>query len=115
MLRSVLLRAASKAKMDGASDFLVRYNPLFRGRVQRTLSRFREESAAGADKLEQQLILRVLHAGQHTRYGAGRPDILSDWPVLEKAMLRAVPENFLNTRSLLSIPSSTAGTTGACC
>ena len=38
MLRSTLLKTAAYAKADGVADFLIRYNPVLRPRIQALLS-----------------------------------------------------------------------------
>jgi phenylacetate-CoA ligase len=61
-----------------------------------------------------QRLERVLQAAQETEYGRqiGRARAITDWPLLEKDLVRESPARFLRTPQWRTVPASTSGTTG---
>lgn len=110
MLRKILLHIAKMAKADGVSDYLVRYNPILRARVQRAIRPFRQPGANIA-ALSDALTVRSLRAACRTSYGAGRSVNIRDWPLLDKETARHTPA-FLHPHSFIRIPAGTGGTNG---
>ncbi len=105
MSRSILLNIATKAKSDSFWDYAIRYNPAVRKNILRLLH-------SGDPHLCQTLLERMLRAARKTPYGMAYGNVLADWPLLEKAEIRANPKKFLNRTILVKLPAATGGTTG---
>jgi phenylacetate-CoA ligase len=104
----LLVKAVARAKTEGVIDAAIRNQPGLRRRVLDTLRRHAEQ----AERVEEELTARIVHAARRTPYGARRPERIADWPVLEKEALRARPEDFVNPRALIRVPAATGGTSG---
>lgn len=110
-MRDNLALAAGKAKLIGVVDHAIRYNPLFRHRVQSVVQSVRTASAPQRRAIIKTLTHRIIAQAHLTRYGSNFGDDLATWPVLTKAQLRDDPDAFL-VAGLARVPAATAGTTG---
>lgn len=113
MLRAMLLSATAWAKSEGIMDRAIRYNPLLSARVAQALAQAKAHPTRGAlESLRDNLTTRTVRAAHASRYGRGRPGQIENWPILEKATVRAKPEDFVSHSAWIKLPASTGGTTG---
>ncbi|MGH3428191.1 MAG: hypothetical protein ACRDQZ_11610 [Mycobacteriales bacterium] len=110
MSRRLLLNLSARAKSSALIDWAARYNPWLRSRVGKALG---ASSAAARAATADSLLRHIVAAARHTPYGSGRSERAEQWPVLSKQGLLAAPGDFVNRRTLLRVPASSGGTTGA--
>jgi phenylacetate-CoA ligase len=111
-VRSFLNQLAPGAKANGFVDATIRRNPLLRRKLTSTFFRLREWPATEVAALCARLTERSLRQARRTRYGRGRGDY-DDWPLLAPGRVREAPADFVNPLTLIRVPASTGGTTGA--
>lgn len=109
--RTFLVTAAARAKRQGMADLALRYNPIVRLRVSRTIDLFRRADLAGRRLLSERLTARTIAAARLSGYGREFGNCYDDWPLLQKTALRDAPSAFAR-RKVLKIPAATGGTTG---
>lgn len=109
--RPRLVVLAARAKKLGAVDLALRYNPVVRHRVTRSIGAFADADRAGRHSLAEALTASVLAAARHTAYGRDFGPRLQDWPVLRKEQVRDCPADFVRG-GLARIPAATSGSTG---
>jgi phenylacetate-CoA ligase len=61
--------------------------------------------------LQEELLARTLRYARQTGYGRNKARALSAYPVLDKDLLRANPEDFIR-KTWLSVPAATSGSSG---
>jgi phenylacetate-CoA ligase len=100
------------AKAGGWSDRLLRALPWAYHEATALITAM-EQAAAPSLRLQLQeaRLARVLSAARQTPYGHGMPEGIGDWPLLDKPLLQALPQDFLAPGGW-SIPASTSGATG---
>ena len=106
-----LMAAAAHAKRQGVADLAIRYNPIVRSRVSRTIEQFQRADLPGRRRLSERLTARTLAAARCAAYGRPFGERYEDWPLLTKTMLRDAPAAFVR-RGFPRIPAATSGTTG---
>ena len=109
--RDALLYATQKARSIGAIDLAVRYNPLIRRVVIRTVCACRNGDSQQRAGAVERLTAAIIKRAQRTRYGRTFGDALEDWPVLSKDKVREDPHALVVPGSL-RVPATTGGTTG---
>lgn len=109
--RTLLAAVAVHAKRQGVADLALRYNPLVRLRVARTIQRFERADLDGRRLLSRQLTARAIAAARRSTYGRAFADHYDDWPLLKKDMVRDDPSAFFRHK-ILKAPAATGGTSG---
>ena len=109
--RTYLVSAAAKAKRQGLLDFAIRYNPLARFQVSRTIEQFRRGDLHERRRLSDYLTSRTIAAARTSSYGNRFGERYEDWPVMTKPALRDAAAALMR-RTFIKIPAATGGTTG---
>jgi phenylacetate-CoA ligase len=109
--RKRLIGLSARAKKSGAIDRALRYNPLPRRHVLKTISRFEAADLAERRCLTDSLTTEIIAAAHKTNYGRAFGPCLGDWPILGKTRIRDAPEDFI-TSGWFRLPAATGGTTG---
>ena len=107
----LLVTAAAYVKRQGMADLAVRYNPVVRSRVSRTIEQFQRADLQGRRRLSEHLTARTMAYARRSGYARHFGGRYEDWPLLTKTMLRDTPEAFVR-KGFPRIPASTSGTTG---
>jgi phenylacetate-CoA ligase len=96
------------------SDRLIRRNPLYYPGAMRLLRGFDTLDATEREAWRQRRLERILAAARDSAYGRriGAPKSLTEWPVLEKPVLRERTDEFLARPALFTVSAATSGTTG---
>lgn len=111
-LRDMANALTNFGRANGFSDTLFRYNPWIRSSVNAFLEQHHHDNQDQLEAVSEQLTERALGWAQQTTYGRAYHDQpIQGWPILEKPLVRARPEDFRGP-SLWRIPSNTSGTTG---
>lgn len=105
--RSKLLKLVSVLKTMGSVDNFVRYNPFVSQRIHKALAA--QRSLSDFAPYQAKLMEEICTAARHTDYGSNYP---SDWPILQKSMVKDNTAGFLNRSVRVKVPASTGGTTG---
>ena len=108
---SFVAAATDYAKRQGLADLAIRYNPVVRYHVSRTIDQFQRADLSGRRRLSDRLTARTIAAARGSGYGRQFGDRYEDWPLLTKTMVRDAPASFVRGR-FPRIPASTSGTTG---
>jgi phenylacetate-coenzyme A ligase PaaK-like adenylate-forming protein len=109
--RTFLVTAAARVKRQGVADLALRYNPITRLRVSRTIEAFRRADLAGRRALSERLTARTIAAARRCNYGREFGNRYEDWPLLRNNVLRDSPSTLARGK-VLAIPAATGGTTG---
>ena len=110
--RSYLIGAAAKAKRQGLLDFAIRYNPIARFQVSRTIEQFRRGDLHERRRLSECLTSRTIAAARASTYGNDFGERYEDWPVMTKPVLRDAASALMR-RTLFKIPAATGRGTGS--
>lgn len=105
MLRKQIISLSTWAKTRGVFDIFLRYNPLVIKKITNILAKPTESMTA-------YLMNRTLGWARNTKYGMHYGANYENWPLLDKEVVRTNPGDFINTRTIPSIPADTSGTTG---
>lgn len=111
-MRSKLLALAGLVKSLPGLNNLLRYNPFFYPAIAAIARTVEQTSAADRHQAVQPLLNRTLKAARKTKYGKGRSQDLSQWPILLKETVRKNPTHFY-TKQWITVPASTSGSSGA--
>jgi phenylacetate-CoA ligase len=110
-LRTRLVTLAATAKRSRLLDLSLRYNPLFRPTVLRSIQRAEASGLDNRRQLSDDLTARIIAAARRTEYGRQFGGAIGDWPIVSKSQVRDDPARFV-ARGLLTVPAATGGTTG---
>ena len=102
---------SEKAKELGSIDKIIRYHHGYYANASKTIKKFDEAGLCERRRMAEAMCTRILKYASRTHYGRPLDPKLEHWPILEKALLRNNPKNFL-ARTFPVIPASTGGTTG---
>jgi len=105
---------AATVKRTVIGDNLVRRMPLWYKPALQLFERLTHASLEERKAWSLRRLERVLQAARQTEYGrqVGGTLQITDWPLLEKDMVREAPRRFLRAPAWLTVPASTSGTTG---
>ena len=109
--REFFVAMANYAKRQGLADLAIRYNPVVRHYVSRTIDQFQRADLSGRRLLSERLTARTIAAARGAPYGRDFGERYEDWPKLTKTMIRDAPGAFTR-RKFPRIPAATGGTTG---
>lgn len=109
-----MLNLASRLKRFRWSDALIRRNPVFYRNAIRLLHDFETRADALNRRWVEERLAAALRAAGGTPYGRQLAAVeqLAAWPVLEKELVRARPDDFISRPSRFTISASTSGTSG---
>jgi phenylacetate-CoA ligase len=105
---------AATVKRTVIGDNLVRRMPLWYKPALQLFERLTHASLEERKAWSLRRLERVLQAARQTEYGrqVGGTLQITDWPLLEKDMVREAPRRFLRVPPWCTVPASTSGTTG---
>jgi phenylacetate-CoA ligase len=104
---------AGRLKRTATGDTLVRRNPLLYGRMVALVERLDQASLEQRRSFTEGRLRRILDIAGRTRYGrpyAGKS--LSDWPLLDRQLVRDDPMAFVHGPTWLGFSATTTGTSG---
>lgn len=94
-------------------DTLIRRNPYYYKQAVETFNKVDQLSFEERIKWQYEAVERTLRTARKTKYGSLYPEVLHEWPVLNKETVRDHTTNFVVPSSAkLRIQASTGGTSG---